>query len=351
MRTAGFARIPAHACLLCTRLARRSVLLRPLSLAARPSIRLADNAIYSGGEADTKTLAKEINVFADHVHTKYKLMQRAFRDFDLDKSGRLSPHELELALSHFNLGVPHAHVMQIALDLADKDGDGEIDYDEFCHLITKAEEAAKQSPQAATSVAPPPLLPPSLQSALSKVEVPVPPPSMLPPKQTPKPPAARPQGRAAADKGATSARRGRPARRTRVAKTATVVEPVAPKPRTKAELEEQFQRDHGTCSCYVGAALGQHLFERGRARAHSMRSHSRTCVPHDGSKGVGWKLAAPCNDDSPRTYHQTHPELTGLIDTLPRISKDPAPLRTHLRSCAQFWQPHSSRATAARPST
>ena len=66
---------------------------------------------------------------------RYKLLQKAFRDFDLDKNGTLSPFELEQAVKHFNFPFPHEHVMQLALECADTDGDGGISYAEFAKAL------------------------------------------------------------------------------------------------------------------------------------------------------------------------------------------------------------------------
>ena len=79
-----------------------------------------------------------------HLH-RYKLLAKAFREFDIDKSGSLSPFELEQAVKHFNFPFAHEHVMQIALDCADQDGDGEISYAEFAAIL-KAEDNAQASP-------------------------------------------------------------------------------------------------------------------------------------------------------------------------------------------------------------
>jgi hypothetical protein len=94
----------------------------------------ADNYELSHAKAaDEATLKEEIHNITEHIHTKYKLLQSAFRQFDADHSGTLSPFELEQAVKHFNLPIPHEHIMQIAERCADEDG--QIDYAHFCQTL------------------------------------------------------------------------------------------------------------------------------------------------------------------------------------------------------------------------
>jgi len=91
--------------------------------------------------ADTKTLEKTRRAVSESIKTKYNLLQTAFRDFDLDKSGKLSLFELEMGIRAFNLPFPHEHILQIAQKYADQDGDNEISYAEFAAALSDAERA------------------------------------------------------------------------------------------------------------------------------------------------------------------------------------------------------------------
>jgi len=96
----------------------------------------------SGGQlADAKTLERERKTIAESIKTKYNLLTNAFRDFDLDKSGKLSLFELELGIRSFNLPFPHEHILQIAKTYADQDDDGEISYAEFAAALSEVEKA------------------------------------------------------------------------------------------------------------------------------------------------------------------------------------------------------------------
>jgi Ca2+-binding EF-hand superfamily protein len=74
---------------------------------------------------------------------RYNLLQTAFREFDLDKSGKLSLFELELGIRSFNLPFPHEHILAIAKKYADQDDDGEISYAEFAAALSDAENSHK----------------------------------------------------------------------------------------------------------------------------------------------------------------------------------------------------------------
>lgn len=88
-------------------------------------------------------------------------MEKAFNDFDLDKSGQVSINEFIKALERFGMhvqgqrpgigGLP-LEVVQALFDKYDKDASGAIDYKEFTTGLFAADDAA---------AAPPPLPPPS----------------------------------------------------------------------------------------------------------------------------------------------------------------------------------------------
>lgn len=94
-----------------------------------------EEEVSHASKADAKTLKKEVHTLADHVASKYKKLQKAFLEMDTDGSGRLSPLELEQAIKHMNLNIPHEHILQITVEMADQDGDGQLDYAEFCKLV------------------------------------------------------------------------------------------------------------------------------------------------------------------------------------------------------------------------
>jgi len=70
------------------------------------------------------------------VSSRFKEMRRAFRLIDTDASGECDPEELKFMLNAmFNLSIPD-NVLNRLIDLADFDGDGSIDFAEFCRLMT-----------------------------------------------------------------------------------------------------------------------------------------------------------------------------------------------------------------------
>eukprot|EP00884_Botryococcus_braunii_P005511 jgi/Botrbrau1/14961/Bobra.0018s0064.1 len=76
---------------------------------------------------------------------KDDVMLRAFQSFDTDNSGYITTDELEAALKG-QAGSTAEEIKKI-LQEVDKDGDGRIDYEEFCAMMRKdAQEAAKKIP-------------------------------------------------------------------------------------------------------------------------------------------------------------------------------------------------------------
>ena len=70
------------------------------------------------------------------METRFSEIRRAFRLIDEDASGTCSRDELKFMLNAmFNLTIPE-DVMDRIIDLADYDGDGEINFAEFCRLMT-----------------------------------------------------------------------------------------------------------------------------------------------------------------------------------------------------------------------
>jgi len=71
----------------------------------------------------------------DHFATRFTQVRKAFRTLDEDASGKLSYDELKSVLLMFNLAIPTKVINKI-IQLADMDGDGEIDYSEFARIMT-----------------------------------------------------------------------------------------------------------------------------------------------------------------------------------------------------------------------
>jgi len=74
---------------------------------------------------------------------KREVYWEAFRVFDLDQNGRITAKEFEQIMQNdgadFNLpaGVGNAKEIVAMFKEADMDGDGEIDFDEFCAMMAK----------------------------------------------------------------------------------------------------------------------------------------------------------------------------------------------------------------------
>ena len=71
----------------------------------------------------------------DHFATRFTEVRRGFRILDEDKSGKLKRAEMRTVLMMFNLDI-EARLIEKLIDLADYDGDGEINYAEFARIMT-----------------------------------------------------------------------------------------------------------------------------------------------------------------------------------------------------------------------
>ena len=61
-------------------------------------------------------------------------LKAAFRLFDKDGSGSISQDELKLALG---IGDQYDEVLSKLLDEIDENNDGEIQFEEFCHMMQR----------------------------------------------------------------------------------------------------------------------------------------------------------------------------------------------------------------------
>lgn len=77
---------------------------------------------------------------SQHQMNKEENLMAAFRHFDTDGSGTISRQELKEALQSTSVSVDK-EIDQI-LDEVDKDGNGEIDYEEFCTMMCRVAQPA-----------------------------------------------------------------------------------------------------------------------------------------------------------------------------------------------------------------
>lgn len=71
------------------------------------------------------------------IETRFAEMRRAFRLIDEDASGECDRAEMKMMLNAmFTLNIPE-HIMDRLIDLADYDGDGQINFAEFARLATE----------------------------------------------------------------------------------------------------------------------------------------------------------------------------------------------------------------------
>lgn len=71
----------------------------------------------------------------NHFATRFTEVRRGFRLLDEDHSGKLSYGEMKAVLMMFNLDIS-GKVLSKLIEIADMDGDGDIDYAEFARIMT-----------------------------------------------------------------------------------------------------------------------------------------------------------------------------------------------------------------------
>ena len=71
-------------------------------------------------------------------------LRQAFDLFDTDGSGTIDPKELRAAMQSLGFETKNQTIYQMIQDI-DKDGDGDIDFDEFLDLMTRWELRKRRS--------------------------------------------------------------------------------------------------------------------------------------------------------------------------------------------------------------
>jgi len=94
-----------------------------------------DMDITREGVVTDKDVALAHALLRDHVGKRFGHLQRAFRLFDEDKSGKLSRREMLRVLMIFNMHTTPARVFDRLMEFCEPDADG-VDYAAFAKLLT-----------------------------------------------------------------------------------------------------------------------------------------------------------------------------------------------------------------------
>lgn len=117
-----------------TRLKERVERAGPKVLAEKNGVKVTDK--------DVRTALFQIK---ERLMNKYKRLDTAFKAIDADRSGYLTRDELRFALMMLNLDVISKEVLDVILDMVDKDGDGQVNHYEFVTVLTAKDPLAQFS--------------------------------------------------------------------------------------------------------------------------------------------------------------------------------------------------------------
>ena len=102
------------------------------------------NAVREEKEREREALATSVGLTMEQIEKLEKLedqmeedsavYMKAFKEFDKDGSGDISPEELRQVLQSLDAELPPGEIDKI-IEEADKDGDGTIDYEEFSNMM------------------------------------------------------------------------------------------------------------------------------------------------------------------------------------------------------------------------
>ena len=106
----------------------------------------AFQAAASNRGASDEDTRKYHKLLKRSLETRFGELRRAFRLIDEDNSGACSRDELkEMLNAMFNLNIPE-NIMDRIIDLADMDGDGEINFAEFARVATEDDAHEADAP-------------------------------------------------------------------------------------------------------------------------------------------------------------------------------------------------------------
>jgi len=105
---------------------------------AKMAAAAAEHTTYSHMDELTKKreLRKALSLAEEGLNSRHKDMFKAFRQLDLDNSGRLSKSEMKRALSIWNVELDGAS-LDLMYDSLDKDKDGGVSYEEFVDSLAR----------------------------------------------------------------------------------------------------------------------------------------------------------------------------------------------------------------------